>query len=71
MQNNPLNLFFSCGEITKVILHSKSWCEMLVLKLSGIQNILYIYKNSYNAIKRKIQLLFDKQSRALKKGGDF
>ena len=30
---------FMCCEFTKVFLQSKSWCEIFVLKISGIQNI--------------------------------
>ena len=34
---------FSCCEFTKVILQSKSWCEMFVLKQSGILYSFYIH----------------------------
>ena len=34
---SPFEFVFSCCESTKVILQSKSWSEMVVLKLSGIQ----------------------------------
>ena len=29
---------FSCSEFSKVILKSENWCEMFVIKLSGIQS---------------------------------
>ena len=49
MQNRFLNtkssfeLVCSCCEFTKVILWSKSWCEMFILKFSGIQIFLSKY----------------------------
>ena len=39
VQNHPMNLY-SC-EFTMITFQSKSWCEMFVLKLSGIQNQFY------------------------------
>ena len=42
---SPFEFVFSCCELTKVILLSKSWCEMMALKLSGIQ-----YKVCYTSV---------------------
>ena len=35
---SPFESVFSSCEFTKVIMQSKSWCKIFVLKLSGIQN---------------------------------
>ena len=39
---SPLKFVFSRCEFTKVMLKSKGWCEMFVLKPSGIQRLYYI-----------------------------
>jgi hypothetical protein len=44
---SPFEFAFSHCEFTKVLLQSKSWCEMFVLKLSGIQKLVY-YIHTYN-----------------------
>ena len=42
---SPFEIMFLRCEFTKVILYSKSWCEIFVLKLSCIQkeNVYYTY----------------------------
>ena len=58
---SPLEFVFKCCEFTKAILYSKSWCEMLVLKLSGIQkwlNHIYIFIiNSSRVLKTRTILV--------------
>ena len=39
---SPFEFVFLRCEFTKVIFNAKSWCEMLVVELSGIQNVLNI-----------------------------
>ena len=37
---SPFIFVFSCCDFTDVILWSKSWCEMFVIKLSGIKSFM-------------------------------
>ena len=40
---SPSEFVFMCCEFTKVILYSKDWCEMFVLKFSVKQNHLIAF----------------------------
>ena len=41
---SPFELVIWCCELAEVILQSKSWCEILILKLSGIQTYLKYFR---------------------------
>ena len=49
---SSFELVFSRSEPTKVILKSKSWCGMFVLKLSGLQIKLLIFKEDERDLKK-------------------
>ena len=45
VQNHLLNLCSSTVDSQRLLCSQKSWCEMFVLKLSGIQKKYYIIIN--------------------------
>ena len=57
---SPSEFVFLCCWFTKVIMQSKSWFEMFVLKLYGIQNILQVnFLLSFKTFKGIFNLRFD------------
>ena len=53
---SPFEFVFECCEFTKVIVQSKSWCDMFVLKLSGLPKNLTLVKNKIFDHKSKYEM---------------